>query len=118
MRYVQRSGEYLSVRRNVSEPPHFSQDRGAMLCVRLNGVEAYAATNDLSAAGLQAALEQAERQAERIARHALFDVRGLPPASGRSQYRSPNQDAPFPSLAECYELLAESPPRCRATSAW
>lgn len=78
-----------------------------MLCVRLNGVEAYAATNDLSAAGLQAALEQAERQAERIARHALFDVRGLPPASGRSQYRSPNQDAPFPSLAECYELLAE-----------
>ncbi|MBW6194208.1 TldD/PmbA family protein, partial [Pseudomonas aeruginosa] len=107
LRYVQRSGEYLSVRRNVSEPPHFSQDRGAMLCVRLNGVEAYAATNDLSAAGLQAALEQAERQAERIARHALFDVRGLPPASGRSQYRSPNQDAPFPSLAECYELLAE-----------
>ncbi|MEG7266623.1 DNA gyrase modulator, partial [Pseudomonas aeruginosa] len=68
LRYVQRSGEYLSVRRNVSEPPHFSQDRGAMLCVRLNGVEAYAATNDLSAAGLQAALEQAERQAERIAR--------------------------------------------------
>ncbi|MDG0903037.1 hypothetical protein P6U18_24075, partial [Pseudomonas sp. L01] len=53
LRYVQRSGEYLSVRRNVSEPPHFSQDRGAMLCVRLNGVEAYAATNDLSAAGLQ-----------------------------------------------------------------
>ncbi len=107
LRYVQRSGEYLSVRRNVNEPPHFSQDRGAMLCVRLNGVEAYAATNDLSAAGLQAALEQAERQAERIARHVLFDVRGLPPASGRSQYRSPNQDAPFPSLAECYELLAE-----------
>ncbi|PXB90818.1 peptidase C69, partial [Pseudomonas aeruginosa] len=29
LRYVQRSGEYLSVRRNVSEPPHFSQDRGA-----------------------------------------------------------------------------------------
>ncbi|MGV8604173.1 TldD/PmbA family protein, partial [Pseudomonas aeruginosa] len=24
-----------------------------------------------------------------------------------SQYRSPNQDAPFPSLADCYELLAE-----------
>ena len=87
-----------------------------MLCVRLNGVEAYAATNDLSAAGLQA-LEQAERQAERIARHVLFDVRGLPPASGRSQYRSPNQDAPF-LLAECYELLAEESARCRATSAW
>ncbi len=50
LRYVQRSGEYLSVRRNVSEPPHFSQDRGAMLCVRLNGVEAYAATNDLAPA--------------------------------------------------------------------
>ena len=31
LRYVQRSGEYLSVRRNVSEPPHFSQDRGAIV---------------------------------------------------------------------------------------
>ena len=56
LRYVQRSGEYLAVRRNVSEPPHFRQDRGAMLCVRLDGVEAYAATSDLSLAGLQAAL--------------------------------------------------------------
>ncbi len=89
-----------------------------MLCVRLNGVEAYAATNDLSAAGLQAALEQAERQAERIARHVLFDVRGLPPASGRSQYRSPNQDAPFPPSPSATNCSPRSPPRCRATSAW
>ncbi|MGC3664040.1 PmbA/TldA family metallopeptidase, partial [Pseudomonas aeruginosa] len=89
LRFVQRSGEYLSVRRNVSEPPHISQDRGAMLCVRLNGVEAYAATNDLSAAGLQAALVQADRQAELIARHAVFVVRGLRAASGGSQYGSP-----------------------------
>ena len=33
---------------NVAEPPHLGHDEGAMLTVRLNGVEAYAATNDIS----------------------------------------------------------------------
>jgi predicted Zn-dependent protease len=47
------------VRRNVAEPP-FSQDEGAMLTVRV-GVEAYAATADMSQSGLQRALEQARR---------------------------------------------------------
>ena len=56
LRYVRESGQYLSVRKNVAEPPSFNHDQGAMLTVRLKGVEAYAATNDLSQAGLQAAL--------------------------------------------------------------
>ena len=63
LRYVRESGQYLSVRKNVAEPPHLSRDEGAMLTVRLNGVEAYAATHDISLAGLQAALERAEQQA-------------------------------------------------------
>jgi predicted Zn-dependent protease len=48
LRYVRESGQYLSVRKNVAEPPSLSRDEGAMLTVRVNGVEAYAATNDLS----------------------------------------------------------------------
>ena len=60
LRYVRESGQYLSVRKNVAEPPSLSRDEGAMLTVRVNGVEAYAATNDLSQQGLQAALERAD----------------------------------------------------------
>ena len=65
LRYVRESGQHLSVRKNVAEPPSLSRDEGAMLTARVNGVEAYAATNDLSQAGLQAALERAEQQARR-----------------------------------------------------
>ncbi len=32
----------------MAEPPSLISDEGAMLTVRLNGVEAYAATNDIS----------------------------------------------------------------------
>jgi predicted Zn-dependent protease len=70
LRYVRESGQYLSVRKNVAEPPSLSRDEGAMLTVRVNGVEAYAATNDLSQQGLQAALERAELQARRLKPHA------------------------------------------------
>ena len=66
LRHVKQSHQSLSVRRNVAEPPFFSQDEGAMLTVRVNGVDAYAATADLSQAGLQRALEQAEALAHQI----------------------------------------------------
>ena len=109
LRYVRESGQYLSVRKNVAEPPSLSRDEGAMLTVRVNGVEAYAATNDLSQQGLQAALERAEQQARRLKPHALLDLRDQPVSSDRADYFSPNLDQPFPSLSECFELLgAES----------
>ena len=36
LRYVRESGQYLSVRKNVAEPPSLSRDEGAMLTVRVN----------------------------------------------------------------------------------
>ncbi|VVO08221.1 hypothetical protein PS834_03219 [Pseudomonas fluorescens] len=109
LRYVRESGQYLSVRKNVAEPPHLSRDEGAMLTVRLNGVEAYAATHDISLAGLQTALERAEQQARRIRPHALLDLRDQPVSSDIADYLSPELDQPFPSLSDCYQLLgAES----------
>lgn len=39
LRHVKQSHQALSVRRNVAEPPFFSQDEGAMLTVRVNGVD-------------------------------------------------------------------------------
>src|SRR3546814_9270723 len=70
LRYGRESGQHLSVRKNIAEPPSLGRDEGAMLTVRVDGVEAYAATNDLSQAGLQAALERAEQQARRLKPHA------------------------------------------------
>ena len=62
LRHVRESRESYWVRRRVAQAPSFVDDAGAMLTVRIAGVEAYAATSDLSQAGLQAALERAERE--------------------------------------------------------
>ena len=78
-----------------------------MLSVRLAGVEAYAATADLSLAGLQRALKRAEALARQIARYALIDQRRMEPATSSARYCSPGLDQPCPSLAERFELLAE-----------
>ncbi|MGY2239775.1 TldD/PmbA family protein [Pseudomonas gingeri] len=106
LRYVRESGQYLSVRKNVPEPPSLSRDEGAMLTVRVNGVEAYASTNDLSRQGLQAALHRAEEQARLIAGHALLDLRQQAVSSERGDYCSPQLEQPFASLSDCYALLA------------
>jgi predicted Zn-dependent protease len=106
LRYVRQTSQHLSVRKNVAEPPHLSTDEGAMLTVRVNGVEAYAATNDLSQRGLQAALEQAEQHARLLAPYALLDLRDQPVSNSRADYLSPHLDRAFPSLSDCYQLLA------------
>lgn len=109
LRYVRRTTQHLSVRKNVAEPPALGSDEGAMLTVRLDGVEAYAATNDLSQTGLQAALQQAESLARRLAPHALLDLTHQAVSSAKADYLSPNLADPFPSLGDCIELLmAES----------
>lgn len=106
LRYVCADHQQLAMRKRVAEPPRFSRDQGAMLSVRLAGVEAYAATSDLSHQGLQAALERATQMARRIAPQALLDLRGLAPSEARGEYLSPGLEQAFPSIAECYQLLA------------
>lgn len=105
LRHVQQSHQHLSVRKNIAEPPSLGRDEGAMLTVRVSGVEAYAATADLSQAGLQQALDRAEALARQIAAHSLLDLRDQPIATARADYCSPNLDQAFPSLGDCYDLL-------------
>ena len=107
LRLVRQTGEHCMLRRGIAEPPALMQDMGAMLSVRLDGVEAYAATSDLSLAGLQRALDSAEAFARRIAAHGLVDLRGLEPPTGHARYESPGLHGPFPGLAERFALLAE-----------
>ena len=106
LRHVKQSSLSLSVRRDVAEPPFLHDDQGAMLSVRIRGVEAYAATADLSQSGLQRALERAESLARQISGLALLDLREQPVATDRHDYCSPNFDQPVPSLADCLALLA------------
>lgn len=55
-----------------------------MVYVRLNGIETYTATSDLTVAGLQKALEQAEQYAQVLARHSLIDFTDMPVTTARA----------------------------------
>lgn len=83
MRYVECSAQHLSVRQDVAEPIGNQLSRGAHITVLNKGGSGYAATCDLSRAGLQSALERAMHWAEISARHACFAARAplLPAAS-------------------------------------
>ena len=111
LRHVRQSSQHLAVRKNIAEPPSLSSDEGVMITVRVNGVEAYAATGNLSQTGLQQALERAESQARGISAHALLDLREQPVADARFDYLSPDLQQPFPNLADCYQLLADESAR-------
>jgi predicted Zn-dependent protease len=67
LRYVEEREEQLAVRRGVVQPVESSLDAGAMLTVIDGGGIGYAATPDLSVAGLRRAAEQARTWAVRTA---------------------------------------------------
>ncbi len=64
VRYHEEKRETLAMRQDTLEPPRLSVDRGAMLSAVVDGGYGYCATSDLSAAGLQKALDRATRWAQ------------------------------------------------------
>ena len=108
LRFVDERSRHVSVRQDVAEPPSLARDCGAMLSVYDGGGHGYAATADLSVAGLQSALDRAAGWARATARHSM-----LPPdpelahASGRRV--SPGVAEPLPGWRELMEIVqAES----------
>src|SRR5262249_53101293 len=89
LRVVRSRDEHLSVRRNVVQPPHVSDDAGAMLTVYDGGGIGYAATSDLSVAGLARAAETALEWARRTAGRAVTDFARAPRVAHRGEYLSP-----------------------------
>ena len=77
LRLIDERDEHLVVRRGVVQPPRVSYDRGAMVTVWDGGGVGYAATSDLSAAGLRAAGARAHDWARATA--ALHVLRDVPP---------------------------------------
>ena len=102
----ERADDYL-VRKNIAQPPSRSIDNGAMLTVYAGGGCGYAATGDLSRAGLQGALDRATAWAQASARFSLIDFRTLPRPAPRGEYASPDLDRPARSRREWYDILAE-----------
>lgn len=111
LRYVEEASEMLAVREDVAEPPRLSNDRGAMLTAMLDGGCGYAATSDMSRAGLQTALDRATEWA-RVTQHASvipYDPARMP--NPRGTWASPPAAISRLSRRERLQMLAAE---CRA----
>jgi predicted Zn-dependent protease len=105
LRYHQERHESHAMRQDTLEPPQLGVDRGAMLTAVTDGGYGYCATSELSAAGLQKALDRATEWAEATKGKSVlrFDPASMP--APRGEYSSPlRREAP--SRAELQELLA------------
>jgi len=107
LRLVDERAACYAVRKNVPQPPSLVCDRGAMLTAYAGGGCGYAATSDLSVAGLQAALDRAAAWAGATAPRSLIDFRTPPRAAPRGAYASPDIDREGRSQRDWYDLLAD-----------
>src|SRR5256885_13476338 len=78
-----------------------------MLTAHAAGGCGYAATSDVSRAGLQSALDRAASWARAAAPRSLIDFGALPNPAPRGAYASPDVDKPAWSQRDWYDLLAE-----------
>ena len=114
LRYVEESTEYLQVRQDVAEPPQLAVSRGAMVTVIDKGGLGYAATSDLSGAGLREAIARAQRYAQLTAGRSVVDYRAAAMPRPRGEYRSPvARDPATLSRRDKYDLLAGESKQCR-----
>lgn len=91
LRLVDETTEALTVRQGVLQPPLNQRSRGAMVTVIDGGGMGYAATSDLSPAGLAQAAGRAAAWARRTAGRGVVDAKDFPRAAHRGGYRTPVQ---------------------------
>ncbi len=112
LRLVEEHSNMTRVRQDVAEPSDRSIDRGAMVTVIVGNGIGYAATCDLSDAGLRAAVERAAEWARLSRGRSVFDAAPrLPPASG--SYVSPTVRPLALSAADRLDLLMRESRACR-----
>ncbi|MFZ6875183.1 TldD/PmbA family protein [Undibacterium sp. Di27W] len=93
LRVVDERSEEMLVRQDVLQPLQSQRSFGAMLTVIDKGGYGYAATSDLSRAGLQAALQQARQWAQLSAGKSVTNFSSLPQSSVVGSYSSPASPA-------------------------
>jgi predicted Zn-dependent protease len=110
LRFVEERAEKLSVQQNIIEPPQTSVDRGVMITVIDRGGLGYAATSDLSEAGLRAAGARAQDWARLSAGRSVTDFSAVPMPTASGHYRSKVKDNPadLGKQAKFEMLMAES----------
>jgi predicted Zn-dependent protease len=114
LRFVEETSELLTVRQDVAEPPQLASDRGAMITVIDKGGLGYAATSDLSTAGLRVAADRARQLAALTAGRSVVDYSAIAMPSPRGTYASPLADDPARlSRRERFDILAEEAKQCR-----
>jgi predicted Zn-dependent protease len=114
LRMVEESAEHLTVRQDVLQPISASFDSGAMITVIHRGGYGYAATSDLSAAGLQDAIARASAWAAASAGRSVVDYSTITLPRSSGSYASPQQaDAPQMSRKERIALLMDESRACR-----
>ena len=106
VRFVEEDSETICVRRGVPQPFGREIDRGAMVTVIDRGAYGYAATSDLSAAGLQAALDHAAAWADASRETSVIRFPMPADAAPRGHYASP-LERELPSRRELYALVTE-----------
>jgi predicted Zn-dependent protease len=106
VRFVDERTDDHQVRNDVAQPLRRTRDRGAMLTAWRGAGAGYAATPDLSAAGLQAALDIATRRAEASAHLSLVDHRLAARPSHSGTYESPGAASALPARSEWLARLA------------
>jgi len=106
LRYVREEDEVLTVRQDVPQPMQHSIDAGAMITVLDGGGMGYAATSDLSLAGLKSAVDRAAFWARKTAGVSVMDFRKLTPPAPVGQYVGPEQ-VPWDGVpvADKFDLL-------------
>ncbi|MEK6298786.1 MAG: DNA gyrase modulator, partial [Paraburkholderia tropica] len=106
VRFVDERKDDHVVRNDVALPLRIARERGAMVTAWAGAGAGYAATADLTASGLQRALEIATARAQASAAHALIDHREVARPAQSGEYVSPNAQAALPSRREWLDRLA------------
>lgn len=106
LRVVEERTQTHEVRNDIAQPQRMEQDVGAMLTAWVGAGAGYAATSDLSAAGLQGALDVATARARASAEISLIDHRSITRPDKSGAYTSPNADRALPGPKEWIERLA------------
>ncbi len=108
VRGVVEQSERLVVRQDVAEAPWRQTDGGAMVSVVSAGAMGYAATNDLTEAGLRQAFDQALVLARASSGRSVVDHRDIELPAGAGSYRSPNERPVAQlSLGDRFDLLQQ-----------
>ncbi|HEY3998365.1 MAG TPA: TldD/PmbA family protein [Candidatus Xenobia bacterium] len=89
LRMVDELDESLTVRRGVLQPFDRGRDIGAMVTVIHQGSLGYAATSDITEAGLRQAADQALDWSRRVADRGVVDYRTVPLPHPQGEYETP-----------------------------